>query len=236
MIEKKLNTINGKILLKIPTRINELTLGQLMAMQEKPYLNDLDAISILSGVAIDDLNNVRNIDDLQVFNEYIFMLSEQIKGLYENEVVPKKVTFYPDKNPVTIKVISNLSVEPAGAFMAARDIISDEINEHIKKHGEDNWQSQFNPSVKACCQVLAHYFFCGVTGKRYDEYEVDKFIEDTKQLSVTEALPIARHFFYNYPGSLRRKPNFFRLLQQLWKKRQAYKHLKNLNISIPLTL
>ena len=235
MIEQKLNTVDGKLLVKIPTQINELTLGQLMAMQDKPYLSDLDAISILSGVPVSELNNVKDVDDLQIFNEVIFALSQQIKSLYETEVIPKTVTFYIDKNPVAVNVINNLSVEPAGAFMAARDIIADEISEHIKKHGEDNWQASFNPSLKACSQILGQYFYCKVTGKKYDEYEVEKFIETTKQLSVTEALPMARYFFYNYPGSLRRKPGFFKLLLLLWRKRQAYKHLKNLNISIPLT-
>jgi hypothetical protein len=54
--------------------------------------------------------------------------------------------------------------------MAARDVIADEIAAHIKIYGEENWQDYFNPSLTACCKVLAYYFYCRVTGNKYDEY------------------------------------------------------------------
>jgi len=75
--------------------------------------------------------------------------------------------------------------------MAAHDIIADEINKHIGLHGQENWEEYINPSLTACCQVLAHYFFCKATGKKYSEYEVEEFYETVKTLRVTEALPIA---------------------------------------------
>jgi hypothetical protein len=127
--------------------------------------------------------------------------------------------------------MSNLSVEPAGAFMAARDIIADEINGHINLYGKDDWQRYFNPSLKACCQVLAHYLFCRVTGKKYDEYEAEEFCNEIKKLRVTEALPIAKHFFTCYPGLSKRKASFLHHFRQSWKKRQEYNHLKSLSIS-----
>ncbi len=235
MIEKKLITTDGRLLIKMPTLINELTLGQLMEMQEKPYLTDLEAISILSGVAVSELNTVCDVTDFQIFSEYILLLSQQIAHLYNRDDIPKKVTFYLEK-PLTINVISNLSVEPAGAFMAARDIIAEEIKEHIEKHGEDDWQETFKPSLKACCQVLGQYFFCRVTGKKYNEYQVEEFYTEVKKLKVTEALPIARHFFSCYPHLSRRKTNCFRRLRQLWRRRQEYRRLNALSISIPSTL
>lgn len=191
MIEKTLKTIGGKINIKIPSLLNELTLGQLMAMQEKPDLGDLDAVSILSGIAIGDLQNIKDPADLHVFGEAVLSLSTQISYLYNSDDIPKKVTFYHGESPVQIKVTNNLSVEPAGAFLASRDIIATEINEHIKAHGEEDWQQRFNPSLKACCQVLAHYFYCRVTGERYNEYKIEAFCDAIKQLRVTEALPIA---------------------------------------------
>jgi hypothetical protein len=121
-------------------------------------------------------------------------------------------------------------VEPSGAFMAARDIIADEINEHIKKYGEDNWKDNFNPSLKACCQVLAHYFFCRVTNKRYNEYEAEEFTNEIKKLRVTEALPISKHFFTCYPSLSKRKTNIWFPFLQFWKKRQVLNRLKGLNI------
>jgi hypothetical protein len=233
MIEKRIRTTNGKLVIKMPSLLNEISLGQMMAMQEKEHLNDLDAISILTGIEVDKLNTVQRYDDLEVLNEYVYSLSEQIRLLYAYDKIPKRITFYPDSKPVSINVINNLSVEPAGAFMAVREIISEEIRSFIKKYGEENWQETFNPSLKACCMVLAHYFFCRVTGKKYNEYEADAFYNEVKQLKVTEALPVARHFFTCYPNLLKRKTGFWHQLQLLWSKRQAYNHLKNLNISIP---
>jgi len=233
MIEKTLKTIGGKINIKIPSLLNELTLGQLMTMQEKTDLSDLDAISILSGIAIDDLQNIQDPADLHVFGESVLSLSTQISYLYNSDDIPKKVTFYHGKSPVQIKVINNLSVEPAGAFLASRDIIATEINEHIKNHGEEDWQQRFNPSLKACCQVLAHYFYCRVTGERYNEYKIEAFCDAIKQLRVTEALPIAKHFFSVYPNLSKQRTSFWHRLLPFWKKRQVYNPLSASDTSIP---
>ena len=229
MIEKTLKTTDGKILVKIPTALSEVTLGQMMDMQEKHYLNDLDAISILSGISMDELNSVRNIDDFQAFGESVSSLSNQIKYLYNSDSVPRKVSFTLGKREVTVNVSHNLSVEPAGAFMAARDIIADEINETIKLYGEDDWKAHFNPSLKACCHLLAHYFYCRATGKKYNEYEAEEFTAEIKKLRVTEALPIAKHFFTCYPNLLKQKLSFLQRLHQYWRKKQVSRRLKNLN-------
>ncbi|WP_419701754.1 hypothetical protein [Mucilaginibacter sp. NFX135] len=196
MIQKTLKTTTGKLSVKIPTELNEITLGQIMAMQQKPDLNDIEAISILSGIAVDELYNVKNIVDFQVFTETVLALSHQIKHLYNSEVIPKEVVFIlhdaqEKQVQKSVKVSRDLSVEPAGAFMAARDIIAEEINNHIKQHGEEDWQERFNPSLSACCQVLAHYFFCRATGQKYNEYLAEEFCNEIKKMRVTEALPIA---------------------------------------------
>jgi hypothetical protein len=233
MIEKTLKTTTGKLKVSIPGCLQEVTLGQMMELQEKPAVNDLEAISILSGIPLPQLQNIRNFDDLALFGETILSLSRQIKYLYNNEIIPKTITFNLVAGSKTINVLQNLSVEPAGAFMAAREIIGDEINEHIQLNGQDDWQSNFNPSLKACCQVLAHYFYCRATGKIYNEYEVEEFSNEIKKLRVTEALPIAKHFFYCYPALSRSKTSFFLRFRQYWRERLGLNHLKSLNISIP---
>src|SRR6184192_2960060 len=91
MIEKTLKTIDGSLRVRIPTILNEITLGQMIGMQEKHYLNDLDAISILSGIPKEELNNVINFDDFSIFGEYVESLANQIKYLYNNEIVPHNV-------------------------------------------------------------------------------------------------------------------------------------------------
>jgi len=185
MIEKVFKTTSGKLSVKIPSTLNEVTIGQMIQLQESDALNNLDAISILSGIPIEELQNVKNINDFGVFADAVLSLSHQIKLLYNSDTIPVAITFQTDKDDVVVKVNNNLSVEPAGAFMAASEIIADEINEHIKIHGEENWIEHFNPSLKACCNVLAHYFYCRVTGQKYNEYKAEEFSERIKQLRVT---------------------------------------------------
>jgi len=142
MIQKTLKTTQGKLKVQVPDKLDEITLGQMIALQTKQDLDDLDAISILSGIPVDELKDVQNMDDFAVFGEGILSLSHQIKYLYNSDAIPKKISFTTGK---TVSVISNLSVEPAGAFMAAREIIADEINEHIKLYGDADWQQPASP-------------------------------------------------------------------------------------------
>jgi hypothetical protein len=233
MIEKTLITTHGKLRVKIPSQLNEVTLGQMMTLQDTPELGDLDAISILSGVPVADLQSVRDAGDFLQFADTVLALSHQIKYLYNSDEIPKSITITVDGKPVKVSVISNLSVEPAGAFMAARDIIADEIADHIKIYGDENWQDYFNPSLTACCKILGYYFYCRVTRNPYDEYAAAAFAETIKQLRVTEALPISKHFFTVYPNLSKTRTDFWHRLQTLWKNARASKLSKSLNTSTP---
>ncbi|MFD2145486.1 hypothetical protein [Mucilaginibacter antarcticus] len=153
--------------------------------------------------------------------------------MYNSDAIPKKAGFTINGKMHEVNVISNLSIEPAGAFMAAREIIADEIQQHIEQHGEADWQERFNPSLKACCQVLAHYFYCRTTGNKYNDYQAGQFTETVKTLRVTEALPIAKHFFMSYPNLSKPKTGFWHRLRLLWRKRQAYNRSKTLSTSTP---
>ena len=144
--------------------------------------------------------------------------------------IPKKVTFIYRGTNKTVNVINNLSVEPAGAFMAARDVIGEEIIDCIERYGREDWQSHFNPSLKTCCQVLAHYFFCRVTNGNYNEYEAEEFTNEIKKMRVSEALPIAKHFFRIYPALSQPKTNCLEQLRQRWKKKRESALLKSLNM------
>jgi len=229
MLERTLKTTRGTLSITMPSQLKEITLGQMIRLQDKIELSDLDAISILSGIAVDELKDVSNFHDFDVFGEAVLSLSSQIKTLYNCNDIPSKVNFKIDGKTVKVNVIRNLSVEPAGAFMAARDIIAEEINEHVEKHGEEYWQETFNPSLKACCQVLAQYFYCRATGDKYNEYKVDAFAETVKNLSVVEALPIGKYFFMNYPNLSRRRTNYWLRPRQFWKEKRAYNRSKNLS-------
>ena len=228
MIEKTLKTTTGKLLIKLPDQLSEITLGQMIELQEKEDMSDIDAISILSGMAIAELANVKDANDLLIFGDAVLSLSQQIARLYNSDAVPKEISFTSGK----VKVMNNLSIEPAGAFMAAREIIADEIKQCIKVYGEENWQNYFNPSLKSCCQLLAHYFYCRATGNPYNDHEAEAFTTEIKKLRVTEALPVAKHFFTCYPNLSKPKTSFFHRLQRPWKKRQVSKLLKSSNTSI----
>ncbi|MFS2190214.1 hypothetical protein ACCC92_26300 [Mucilaginibacter sp. Mucisp84] len=237
MTEQILKTTQGKLRVRIPTQLNEVTLGQLMDLQARPDITDLEAISILSGIPVIELHNIKNYDDLHQFGDALLSLSHQIKHLYNSNEIPKEVIFMLSGDSgapfqkTKVKVMQNLSVEPAGAFMAARDIIAEEINTHIKIHGEDDWQEHFNPSLNACCQVLAQYFYCRATGKKYAEYEVESFMDEVKKLRVTEALPISKHFFTCYPSLSMPRISFWHRFLPYWKKGQESSRSKNLNTS-----
>jgi len=233
MIEKVFKTTNGELKVIIPTRLDEITLGQLMALQENPDLNDLEAISILSGISIEQLQNVRAMDDIQAFAGAVLSLSHQIVHLYNSDAIPKKVDFIIDNKSKRVKVLQNLSVEPAGAFMAAKEVIADEVNNYLKQYGPDDFEARFKPSLKACCNILAYYFYCTVTGNPYNEYETEHFAEEIKKLRVTEALPIAKHFFTCYPNLSKPKISYLHRLLPRWRKKREFNHLKSLNISTP---
>jgi hypothetical protein len=229
MIEKTLKTKDGKIQVRMPTVIGEITLGQMMAIQERRFPDALDTISILSGIPKADLSHGTNFGDLQLFGNYMRSLSHQARYLYDGDIISQKVIFMFEGRKVVVNIFRNLSIEPAGAFVAARNIIADEINEHIHLYGEEDWKEHFLPSVKSCCDLLAHYFFCRVTGKIYDELEADKFSEEVKKLRATEALPIAKHFFSCYPDLLQRRAGLFNQLRHYWRRKQVHKRLEKLS-------
>ena len=233
MITKTLKTINGKLEVSIPSQLSEISIGQMMQLQDAPKLDDMQAISILSGVAVTDLQNVSNAADFMSYTDGVLNLSNQITTLYNSDEIPKSVNVDWNGKTVTVDVTRNLSVEPAGAFMAARDVIADEIAEHIKTYGEDNWKDYFKPSLIACCKVLAYYLFCRVTGLKFDEYAAADFVETIKKLGVTEALPIAKHFFMSYPDLSKPKTGFWQQVLPLLKKGLAFILSKSLGTSTP---
>lgn len=233
MLHKTLKTTTGKLRVSIPTRLDEITLEQLISMQQETDLNDLQAISILSGIPLADLQNIIRIDELHEFVLPLLTLAEEIKSLYDSDEIPKSVTFHLEDGYKTVFVMHNLSVEPAGAFMAARDIIAEEISAQVNLYGPDEWQDHFNPSLQACAQVLAHYFYCRATGKPYNEYEAEAFTGEIKKLRVCEALPIAKHFFTCYPNLSKPKISCWHRLLPFSKKGRAYKPSISLNTSTP---
>lgn len=255
MFEKTLSTTEGKLRVKIPTTLQELTVGQLLQLQTDETLSDLQSISILSHIPYDTLLNITDPNEIQDFERPILTLVNSIQFMYDKDAIPEEISFVRDdhytsivKQPKkgffkrlfspdkpthnTVKVLKNLSIEPVGAYMNARDIISDEINEHIKRYGEQNWRDNLNPSTKSIGMLLAHYFYCPATRQPYNENKAEQFFDVVKHLSVAEAMPIGRYFFLKYPDLLKQKTSFWQQVRQYWKQRQALKNSRNIDISI----
>ncbi|MCD8740391.1 hypothetical protein LT679_07235 [Mucilaginibacter roseus] len=233
MINKTVKTHKGKLSVAMPESLDEITLGQMITLQSAEKLGDAEAISILSGIPAEELKQIKDASELSVFSELILKLAFSIKNLYNSDAIPNLVILDVDGVSKRMKVISDLAIEPAGAYWAARDIIADEIASHIKKYGNDDWQANFNPSLQVCSKLLAQYFYCRATGKPYDEYQAAAFVNVINTMRVTEALPISKHFFTSYPHFLKVKTGFWHQFRQLWKNVQEYRRLKNLSTLIP---
>lgn len=229
MIEKSVRTHQGKLSIRMPESLEEITLGQMIALQSTENLGDVEAISILSGIPADELKQVKDATELSIFSEQILKLAFAIKNLYNSDAIPEKVTI----NGKQVKIIKDLSIEPAGAYWAARDIIADEIAAHIKTYGEQDWQSNFSPALQACSKLLAQYFYCRATGKPYNEYDVAAFVDVINTMRVTEALPISKHFFICYPNLSKQKTSFWQQFRQLWRNVREYRRLKSLSTLTP---
>jgi len=220
MISKILKTTDGKLKVSIPSTLEEITLGMLIGLDAD--LSEVQVIGVLSGLG-EQLYNVRNIDDFQQFHEHVLSLTHQIQYVYQEQAtIPKEVKLMGR----TIPVMSNLSVEPAGAYLNCRDIIAEEINECQKFFGEEDWQLNFKPSLKSAARVLAQYFFCPATKKPYNEYEAEAFESEVVKLPITQALPIATFFFLNYPNLLKPKVSYYQVFKQQLRKKQALRSLK----------
>ncbi len=230
----KLKTTTGHITINMPDKLGQVTLGQLIAMQAAANLSDLELIGILSGTPLTSLQNICNANDLEPLIAQVQSIAHQLKYLYNSDALPKNVRFTINDKVTTVKVIKNLSVEPAGAFMASREIIAEEIAKHVEQFGEKDWQENFNPSLTACAQVLAQYFYCRTTGKLYNEYASAEFEEQIKQLPVTDALPIAKYFFLSYPNLSKPRTGCWPRLRRRWSSARVLLNFSGLNTSTPL--
>lgn len=236
MITKFIHTTTGKLRISIPESINELKVSQLLAIQECENITDVKVLSILSGVAEELIWNISDIRELSKFNERVRSLMHQIAYCYNETAIPefviigtktRKILGYNFERDNKIKVLKNLSIAPAGAFMACRDLISDEINKHINIYGEESWEENFVPAINVCAELVGHYLYCEATGLLYNETKAEAFKSEIVKLPVQTVLPIARYFFLNYQNLSSTKMKFCQALRATWNARLVSKRLKN---------
>ncbi|HXP53154.1 MAG TPA: hypothetical protein VN922_24635 [Bacteroidia bacterium] len=215
MITKTVQTLTGRIRLNIPTELSEITLGAMIEMESATG----NSIPLIPELTEDVVNNITDIADLIDIRERILSLAHKIKYQYQETKLPAKL--------IGVKVPSNLSIEPAGAYLVCRDLIAEEINKHIELHGEDDWQSHFHPSLNTCALILSNYFYSRVTGELWNEQKAEEFQEQVLTLSVAEALPVARFFIRSYPDLCLPKISLWQVFKQKLREKRALRNLRS---------
>lgn len=202
------NLDGTELSIKIPENLHEISFAQLMALQN-PELTDLGTLSILSGVVEEDLYNAKSYqlltDKAKMYIE-LFLYATNKSSL---EKLPNKINVIYNNQVKKIKLPKRLSMEPAGAFMAAKDIISREIDVAIELFGLDEWQNNFSPSYESCAAIVNEFLFCNVTGAPWNEVKPDfsdyvkkaenKPFDVAHNMSAFDVLAIAKYFFNAYP-------------------------------------
>lgn len=224
MVTKKIKTTGGDLKITIPSEISEITIGMLIDLTPDygDILSPLQQLSVLSGIPKEYnpgkpdticLEDVECIDDLGAFDDTLQAIAYQIKGFVTQQEIPETILIPVPQTSVKrwfgiervhvgklVKVITNLGIEPAGAYMEAKELIKAEYQEwdRIKKEYGDH--IEFNPSINSLCKLLALYFYCPATGEKFSTIKANEFQSVIRQLPITKALPIARYFFLKYPN------------------------------------
>lgn len=219
-----INTTEGLLTIKLPSSINEVTLGQMIELQENPELTDIGVIGVFSYVPLETLYTALNINDYEALGGNIMLLSKEIAYLKNVDVVPRKIKI-DGKN---IKIGSRLTISPLGALLTTRDIIADEINRHIVIFGEDNWMPNFNPSLRACQNIMAEYLYFKVTGQPYATDCVVAFRDKVKYLPINVVLPITKALILNYPEFKDPKISFLTRCKNLFNQTLAVKRFNKI--------
>ncbi len=234
MTERTFKHINGKLKLSIPDSLQDVTL-QMMIQFQQPALSDLEAISALTQTPIEQLYGI---NDVAALNEAILpfakSLQHQLAFTYEAGVLPKRATLrYPGGKAQTIDISADAGFYAYGAVMEARELMTTEILRHQQTYG-DTWREHLNPDLRTCGLILAHFLYNRAYPKHVPtEIDIQQFFDVVKWLPITEAAPLARHFFLSYPNLPLRKPTRWQRLQRLWKNVQALMHFRPLITSIP---
>lgn len=237
MISKTLKTLSGTVKIKIPENLNEITIGQ--AIEAENWTEESDCVPYIPGLTKDVTDNIIDFNQLIDIRDRTLSLAHQIQYCYNENQIPKYITFGTKKVkqlwwfktiPNKVKVITNLSIEPAGAYLSSRDIIVEEINKHISIYGEDKWQESFKPGFDVCASVLANYFYCPVTSELWNEQRAADFKSEILKLSIQDAMPIACFFFRNFNNLYRPKTTAYQLFRQILKRKAALRRLRSSRI------
>lgn len=191
--------IDGKSF-EIPQHYGALTLGQFLRLKnESPDF--IGIISILSGIERAAIEQVEDIDLDYKIAPFLEWLKEPFD--LQNTILPSFIEISGKQYDRP----TGLGINTYGQKLA----LQNEIEEK-----ENTAQSE----IDCYPYALALYMQPIVTGKPYDEEEVQKLIPEILKCRLSEAWPIASFFLSNYEKYLKRRSgNFLTLLHQRKYKR-----------------
>lgn len=225
MITHKIKTTSGLIPITIPGNIDELTMGMLIKLTPEPgdTLMSLQQLSVLSGIPLetdgpDDicLYDVCDMESLDIFSDTLKVLEYQLLSLKDERSIPESVTL-----PVTakhskkwfnirgisnikkVKVLDNLTIQPAGAYMEAKQAIAGDFKEWQEHNPDDKDLTLYAPKISTMIRVLSLYLYCQATGEKFNRKRAAEFDSVVEQMPVSVALPIATYFFLRYLNLLK---------------------------------
>jgi hypothetical protein len=233
MTERTFKHINGKLKLSIPDSLQDVTLDMMIHFQQ-PALSDLEAVSALTQTPIEQLYGISDIAALnQAILPFSQSLQHQLAYTYEAGTLPTQVKLrYPGGKIQTIAIGNDAGFYAYGAVMEARELMTTEIVRHQQTYG-DTWREHLNPDLRTCGLILTHFLYnLAYPGHVPSAIDIRQFFDVVKWLPITDAAPLARHFFLSYPNLPLRKPTRWQRLQHLRKNVPALIRLRPLVTSI----
>src|SRR3990167_447436 len=179
MIPFKAKYKDSEIFFGVPTSYNELTLKQLVQLNEWDKKDIIKLIAILCNIDYDVLFNSRMLD----IDTQILPLLEWVKEPrnYQQLLVPKQITI----DGKQYDVPADIAVKTLGQKISLQLHLAQEQKE--------------NKDVIDCIPfALAVYFQPEVTGRDYSEDEAIKLIPAIMNCKMLEAYPVGNFFLTNF--------------------------------------
>ena len=220
-------TTSGDFEITFAQSLKDITIHQFELLSslnaEIDIRNSIKEISILTSTDEEKLYQVIDIADfINNTAEEVRNIAVKFKEEIENLIIPEKV-FFKNFNK-TIKVHKNLSFYPLGARIMAEEIIKEQLE--LQKISEGDKKAFKMSNIKATMELLASFFYCGVTSLPYSEIQVLLFIAEIRTLSAYDSLAISKYFFLNYPHFLKLNLSFWSRVRMETDRLLATRKLK----------
>lgn len=161
---------------EVPTSWSDLSLKQVIELNDLTTLNRIKIISILTGIHLDILSELNGKQNLETLNqiETLFQFINEAPNFNEFKL-PKKITLKGKE----IIIPQDLTKETYGQKVAIEELIRNSKTEVI---------------LPLIPEVLSIYLYPIFSEEKFKDERVDDFIEIMKEIQISEAYPIATFF------------------------------------------